>query len=133
MKNIYMDKIFFGMKAFNIAYEKKAIDTLIITDGYLRTLPASTRKDLSTKMKELKNQAEVCKFSSMHTTGEKIDEFGDILTPAEVKEILGVGHNTVYALLQSGDIKNFKIGRSRKIPKACLQEYISQKSRNTEP
>ncbi len=92
-----MDKIFFGMKAFNIAYEKKAIDTLIITDGYLRTLPASTRKDLSTKMKELKNQAEVCKFSSMHTTGEKIDEFGGIcgILKYVVDEITELGDENV--------------------------------------
>ncbi len=74
-----MDKIFFGYKAFEIAYEKKAIDTLIVTDGYLRKLPPSTRKDLSAKMKDLKFTAKnVCKFSSLQSTGEKIDEFGGI-------------------------------------------------------
>ena len=73
-----MDKIFFGYKAFEIAYEKKAINTLIITDGYLRKLPPLTRKDLSTKIKDLKLGSTVCQFSSMHTTGEKIDEFGGI-------------------------------------------------------
>jgi len=74
-----MDKIFFGLKAFGIAYEKKAIDTLIITDGYLRKIPPATRKDLSSKIKVLKaDGTEVYKFSSMHTTGEKIDEFGGI-------------------------------------------------------
>ena len=72
-----MDKIFFGLKSFNIAYEKKAIDTLIITDGYLRKIPPLTRKDLCAKMKTLK-PTEVCQFSSLHTTGEKIDEFGGI-------------------------------------------------------
>ena len=73
-----MDKIFFGYKAFEIAYEKKAINTLIITDGYLRKLPPLTRKDLSAKIKDLKLGSTVCQFSSMHTTGEKIDEFGGI-------------------------------------------------------
>jgi protein pelota len=92
-----MDRCFFGMKAFNIAYEKKAIDTLIITDGYLRKLPAETRKDLSNKMKQLKNQAEVCKFSSMHTTGEKIDEFGGIcgILKYVVEEISQLGDEEV--------------------------------------
>ena len=92
-----MDKCFFGMKSFNIAYEKKAIDTLIITDGYLRKLPAETRKDLSNKMKQLKNQAEVCKFSSMHTTGEKIDEFGGIcgILKYVVEEISQLGDEDV--------------------------------------
>ena len=74
-----MDKIFFGHKAFLIAYEKKAIDTLIFTDGYLRKLSGKERKDLSQKIKDLKNKAEVCQFSSLHTTGEKIDEFGGIV------------------------------------------------------
>ena len=71
------DKIFFGLKSFNIAYEKNAIDTLIVTDGYLRKMPPLTRRDLCTKIKNLK-PTEVCQFSSLHTTGEKIDEFGGI-------------------------------------------------------
>jgi protein pelota len=75
-----MDKIFFGHKQFLIAFEKKAIDTLIFTDGYLRKLLAKERKDLSEKIKELKSgTTEVCQFSSLHTTGEKIDEFGGIV------------------------------------------------------
>ena len=74
------DKLFFGYKAFEIAYEKNAIKTLIITDGYLRTIPPLTRKDLSAKIKDLKldNNASVYQFSSKHVTGEKIDEFGGI-------------------------------------------------------
>ena len=72
-----MDKIFFGLKSFNIAFEKQAIDTLIITDGYLRKMPALSRKELCAKIKKLK-PSEVCQFSSLHTTGEKIDEFGGI-------------------------------------------------------
>ena len=72
-----MDRIFFGLKSFNIAFEKQAIDTLIITDGYLRKMPALSRKELCAKIKKLK-PSEVCQFSSLHTTGEKIDEFGGI-------------------------------------------------------
>ena len=48
------DKIFYGHKEFNIAYEKDAIDTFIVTDGYLRKLSPSIRIDLSAKMKKLK-------------------------------------------------------------------------------
>ena len=77
---VEMDKIFFGKKQFEIAFEKKAIDTLIITDGYLRKLSGKERKDLSQKIKELKSgPTEVCQFSSLHTTGEKVDEFGGIV------------------------------------------------------
>ena len=74
------DKIFFGYKAFEIAFEKNAINTLIITDGYLKALPPLTRKDLSAKIKDLKLDPNVTVglFSSKHVTGEKIDEFGGI-------------------------------------------------------
>ena len=75
-----MDKVFFGQKQFLIAYEKKAIDTLIITDRFLRNLSGKERKDLTKKIKELKSSAtEVCQFSSLHDSGEKVDEFGGIV------------------------------------------------------
>ena len=88
-----MDKAFFGMKAFNIAYEKKAIDTLIITDGYLRKLPPLSRKELNEKIKNLKSSKSVYQFSSLHTTGEKIDEFGGIcgILKYVVQEIIELG------------------------------------------
>lgn len=54
-----------------------------------------------------------------------LDSYGDILTAKDVRNILGIGNNKVYELLKSGTIKNFKIGRDRKIPKICLEEYIN--------
>ena len=75
-----MDKIFFFYKQFLIAYEKKAIDTLIFTDGYIRKITGVERKELNKKIQELKSgTVEVCQFSSLHTTGEKVDEFGGIV------------------------------------------------------
>lgn len=56
----------------------------------------------------------------------KLDNYGDVLTPKDVHDILGIGFNKTYDLLRSGAIKNFKIGRERKIPKVCLQEYIDE-------
>ena len=91
-----MDKIFFGLKAFNIAYEKKAIDTVIVTDTYLRKISPTVRKELAKKLKELKNSntTEVCQFSSQHTTGEKIDEFGGIcgIMRYVVQEVVDLGN-----------------------------------------
>lgn len=54
-----------------------------------------------------------------------LDEYGDVLTPKDVRDVLGIGLNKTYELLKGGDIKNFKIGRCRKIPKHCLEEYIN--------
>ena len=54
----------------------------------------------------------------------KLEDYGDILSPQDVHDILGIGYNKTYELLKNGDIKNFQIGRDRKIPKQCLREYI---------
>lgn len=56
----------------------------------------------------------------------KLDDYGDFLTVAQLREILGIGANSAYKLLASGQIENFKVGPIRKIPKYCLQEYISK-------
>lgn len=55
----------------------------------------------------------------------KLDEYGDLLNPKDVHDILGIGYNKTYKLLKAGAIKNFKIGRERKIPKRCLEDYIN--------
>ncbi len=60
----------------------------------------------------------------------KLEEYGDVLSAKDVREILGIGCNKVYDLLASGAIRNFKIGRVRKIPKNCLIEYINEMAGN---
>ena len=60
---------------------------------------------------------------------ETIDE---ILTVNDVAEILYVGRNTIYDLLNSGQLKGFRIGsKSWRIPRQCLNEYILEKSGST--
>ena len=75
-----MDKAFFGLKSFEIALQKNAIDTLILTDNFLRKISPTTRKKLSMNIKNLKsNGVKVFKMSSKHVTGEKVDSFGGII------------------------------------------------------
>ena len=127
-----MDKIFFGFKAFEIAYEKKAIDTLIITDGYIRKLPASTRKNLSEKMKALKaGSTTVCQFSSLHTTGEKIDEFGGIcgILKYVVDEITELGEENNDELLENKNSNNI----GDEIKDENLQDLINDNLINYNP
>ena len=38
----------------------------------------------------------------------------------------GVGRTTVYQLMASGELKSIKIGRSRRIPAAALEEYVGR-------
>jgi len=75
-----MDRVVFGMKSITIAYEKDAIETLIVSDDFLRKISPTLRKEVTTIMRGLKeNNREVVKMSSMHYTGEKINSFGGII------------------------------------------------------
>ena len=75
-----MERVIFGMKAINIAFEKDAIDTLIISDDFLRKISGQMRKDVTLKMRKLKETGgTVVKMSSMHYTGDKINSFGGIV------------------------------------------------------
>ena len=53
----------------------------------------------------------------------------EILTVEEFAELLYIGRNTEYKILNSGEIRAFKIGKSWKIPKDAVSEYILKKSR----
>lgn len=55
---------------------------------------------------------------------KKIEDYADILSARDVRDILKIGFNKTYELLNKQAIKNFKIGRERKIPKKYLIEYI---------
>ena len=52
------------------------------------------------------------------------NSYPDILSVKQLCEILCIGKNTAYRLLQSGEIRSVKIGKVYKIPKKCLKEYI---------
>jgi excisionase family DNA binding protein len=48
-----------------------------------------------------------------------------LLRPREAFALLGIGHTAGYELLMSGDLPSIKIGRSRRIPRAALQDWIA--------
>lgn len=62
------------------------------------------------------------------------DTCGDILTIAEVAELLQIGRGKVYELLQSGELKGWHPGCSGgearglawRIPKDALNEYVKE-------
>lgn len=51
----------------------------------------------------------------------------DILTIEELTEALYIGKNHAYKLLNSGEIKGFRVGRSWRIPRTSLEEFIINK------
>ncbi len=54
----------------------------------------------------------------------KLEDYPDVLTVLEVKEILGVGKNMVYKLLTDKKIKAKKLGHNWIIAKSNLIEFI---------
>ena len=54
----------------------------------------------------------------------KQEQLPIVLTPAEAMDILGVGKNTMYRLLNSGELRGVRIGRSWRIASSSLEEYL---------
>ena len=55
--------------------------------------------------------------------------YDDVLTVSDVAEILYVGRNTVYELLNSEELKGFRIGKTWRVTKESLVSFISERSR----
>ena len=51
--------------------------------------------------------------------------YPDILSVKQLCEILCIGKNTAYRLLQSGEIRSIKIGKVYKIPKKEVYKYLN--------
>jgi len=47
-----------------------------------------------------------------------------VLTIEEAAQRLGIGRTTMYALIKTGQIRTVTIGRLRRIPTFCLDEYV---------
>lgn len=53
--------------------------------------------------------------------------YNEIMNAYEVSEALGISTNAVYELLNTGELKGFKVGRKIwKIPRESLEEYVRE-------
>ena len=57
-----------------------------------------------------------------------LNDYSDILTIQETADVLLIGHNAVYELLRSGELKGFRIGYKWKVPKIAIEELIHRRS-----
>lgn len=55
-----------------------------------------------------------------------LENYNEILTLDEMCEVLKIGKNTAYRLLNAEEINGFKIGHIWKIPKSSLIMYITK-------
>ena len=49
-----------------------------------------------------------------------------VMTVPEMAEILHIGRNSAYALVNSGAIRSIRIGRNIRIPQSALLEYLER-------
>ena len=56
-------------------------------------------------------------------------EYPDVLTVSEACEVLRVGMNSIYDLLNGGAIKAYRNGRTWRIPKQSVIDYIKQQAK----
>lgn len=57
------------------------------------------------------------------------DDYPDVLSAEEAAEALRVRENAIYRLLNEGKLKAFRNGRTWRIPKDALKEYIKEQAR----
>ncbi len=48
------------------------------------------------------------------------------VTPDEAAWLLGVSRSRIYELLNAGDLPSVKIGRSRRIPRQALVDFVAE-------
>ena len=58
-----------------------------------------------------------------------LSDYNDILSVGDICEILFIGRNRAYELLNSGSLRGFRVGRTWRIPKNSLETYIIQRCR----
>ena len=52
------------------------------------------------------------------------EEFPDVVTVPELQEMIGICRTKAYELISSGAIMSFRVGRSIRIPKKFIIEYL---------
>ena len=62
----------------------------------------------------------------MTTKYHSFDELPLTLRVEDLMPILGIGRNTAYELVRSGQIRSIRIGRQLRIPKEAVLVYLSQ-------
>ncbi len=50
-----------------------------------------------------------------------------LLTIPQVQDELGIGRSSVYEMIKSGQLSTIHIGRSVRIPRAALEEWLEKR------
>ncbi len=64
-------------------------------------------------------------YNAEDRKSQLVEQLPVLLTPKDVMDILGVGKNTLYRLLASGELVGFRIGKSWRIPEKNLRDFMA--------
>lgn len=59
-----------------------------------------------------------------------IRDYPDVMTVEQLAEFLHIGRNTAYGMIANREIGYKRIGRSIRIPKTCVLDYINSSRYN---
>ena len=68
-------------------------------------------------------------FEDQHDAELEIEN--EYLTPREVMNLLYIGRNTFYKMVNSGELPAFRIGKLWRVSRQALLEYASGKNRSS--
>lgn len=54
-----------------------------------------------------------------------LSQYSDVLTVGQLAQVLGIGLNAAYRLVNSGAIGCKRIGKNIRIPKVCVADYLN--------
>ena len=57
-----------------------------------------------------------------------LNQYGDVMSILDLCEVLGIGRNRAYELLSSDIIHGFRIGRTWKIPKIAVEDFLRKQA-----
>jgi excisionase family DNA binding protein len=49
-----------------------------------------------------------------------------VLSVEELTEVLNIGRNTAYALVRSGQIRSVRVGKTYRIPRDAVEEFLKK-------
>ena len=70
-------------------------------------------------------------YNEMLTENNTFKNYPDIVNVEQMTEMLKIGRNTAYKLLDTNEIKSIRIGRTHRIPKMNIIAYLNRDAQET--
>ena len=55
-----------------------------------------------------------------------------VLKVEDLMSLFSIGRNSAYELVRSGELRSFRVGRSYRIPRDALEEYLRNPSKSSQ-